>query len=82
MENVDHFRATRDQVREKYLHCVAETPSLTDSEAAWIGFIVGFRCYERMAKYFGQSLHQSELDRFVRKPPVDVTPDASDLTVE
>ena len=58
-------RLTRDQLRAKYLQCVKETASLTDTKEAWIGFIVGFRCYEKMATALGKNLTQMDCDRFV-----------------
>jgi len=57
-------RATRDQVRKIYLQVVSETSGFNDTKESWLGFMVGFRAYERMATKLGQNMTQQDIDRF------------------
>ena len=34
-------RISREEMRKVYLRCVADTPSLTDTQATWPGFVGG-----------------------------------------
>jgi hypothetical protein len=58
-------RATREQVRALCLRVLKETTNLKDSKEAWEGFIVGFRCYERMAQVHIRELEPTEIDEFL-----------------
>ena len=47
----------RDLIRRMYMQVLKGTPTLKDSRETWIGFMVGFRAYERfqleMLDYYG-----------------------------
>lgn len=58
-------RATPEQVRHLYLRCVQETSNLKDSKEAWEGFLVGFRCYERMSQAHQCNLEPEEVEEFL-----------------
>lgn len=60
-------KISRDELRRHYLQSVKETESMKDTKETWLGFIVGFRVYERMATHLGLELTEKDSRRFVMK---------------
>lgn len=61
-------RISKEELRRHYLQCVADTASLQDTKESWIGFICGFRIYEKMATHLGHNLSDDDSKRFNPKP--------------
>lgn len=49
-------RVEASEVRRQFNLACADTPSLPCTDDAWIGFVVGFRLYERMANQQGRAI--------------------------
>ena len=58
-------RISKEELRRHYLQCVEQTDNLSDSQETWIGFLCGFRCYERMANEIGLAMTDEDSRRFV-----------------
>lgn len=58
-------KISRDELRRHYEQAVRETESLKDTKETWIGFIIGFRLYERLATHLGIELTEEDSKRFV-----------------
>lgn len=58
-------RVSEEEIVRLFHLCERETEHLSNSGSAMIGFIVGFRCYERMATMLGKQMSDSECKRFV-----------------
>ena len=59
-------RVSPEEIRRIYGICVENTESLKETDETFIGFIVGFRAYERMATALRRNLTDDESRRFVQ----------------
>lgn len=66
--NHDSQKISKSEVNRLFKLCLDETPGLEANDTAHIGFIVGFRMYERMARELGKHITDRESRRFVPKP--------------
>lgn len=60
-------KISRNELRRHYEQAVRETESLKDTKETWLGFIVGFRLYERLATHLGMQLTESDSKMFVAR---------------
>lgn len=58
-------KISNEELRRHYDQCCAQSSLLNPSEEAFKGFIVGFRCYERMAQLHGVAVTESDSKRCV-----------------
>lgn len=65
MTNHDLQKISKHEVKRHFENCLNETPGLESTDAAYIGFIVGFRMYELMARELGKHVTDRESRRFV-----------------
>lgn len=58
-------KISRNELRRHYEQAVRETEALKDTKETWIGFVIGFRVYERLATHLGMELTEEDSKRFV-----------------
>ena len=64
-ESPSHDKVSKREIRRHFELCVGATSGLNSSEDSFIGFLVGFRLYERMARKLGRELTEEDVRRFV-----------------
>jgi len=60
-------KISKKEVRRHFEMCVKETTGLSSSEESFIGFLVGFRMYERIAIMLDKQVTEEESHRVVSK---------------
>lgn len=58
-------KISRNELRRHYEQAVRETDALNDTKETWIGFVIGFRVYERLATHLGMELTEEDSKRFI-----------------
>lgn len=64
--DASNSKISKTEIKRHFDACVEETVGLETTDAAYIGFIVGFRMYERMARNLGKQVTNEESKRFVQ----------------
>jgi hypothetical protein len=60
-----HDKVSKVEIRRHFELCVNATAGLNSSDDSFVGFLVGFRLYERMARKLGRELTEDEVRQFV-----------------
>jgi len=58
-------RISKEELRRHFEQCVNDTSSLPNTKESFIGFICGFRAYEKMATALRLNLSDADSKRFV-----------------